>query len=252
MFPRIADEFAKVGFVAIRFNFSHSGMTNDIATFARPDLFERDSWNKQVHDLRTVIEVAAAGSLGNFTETSLPYIIFGHSRGGVTALLTAGRYADDPSFAQPAGIITAAAPSRCNFLAPEQEHELDQRGFIDSPSSRTGQNLRISRTYSDEMRADRAGHDVQALVGKIRCPLLIVHGRSDPTVPASAATDLAQAARTDATILLLAVGDHVFNTPNPMPLPTEFSQNASMSPQLATLLEHGIAFANRCCTEIKA
>src|SRR2546430_741685 len=92
MFPRVATEFAKAGFIAIRFNFSNSGMTNNIATFERPNLFERDTWNKQVFDLRAVTEAAIAGSLrdpGN--ASSLPCVFFGHSRGGVTALLTAGR-----------------------------------------------------------------------------------------------------------------------------------------------------------------
>jgi uncharacterized protein len=42
MFPRIAHQCAEAGLVAHRFNFSHSGMTNHIDTFERPDLFERD------------------------------------------------------------------------------------------------------------------------------------------------------------------------------------------------------------------
>ena len=41
MFPRIAAALADRGLIAHRFNFSHSGMTNAIATFERPDLFEQ-------------------------------------------------------------------------------------------------------------------------------------------------------------------------------------------------------------------
>ena len=52
MFPVLAREFAAAGFIAHRFNFSHSGMTNNIATFERPDLFEKDTWNRQVYDFR--------------------------------------------------------------------------------------------------------------------------------------------------------------------------------------------------------
>ena len=40
MFPRLARVAAETGFVAHRFNFSHSGMTDRIATFEHPDLFD--------------------------------------------------------------------------------------------------------------------------------------------------------------------------------------------------------------------
>ena len=58
MFPVIARACAAGGLIAHRFNFSHSGMTNALETFARPDLFERDTWNRQVHDCRAVVEAA--------------------------------------------------------------------------------------------------------------------------------------------------------------------------------------------------
>jgi hypothetical protein len=52
MFPRIAESLANRGFIAHRFNFSHSGMTGAIETFERPDLFERDTWNPGRHRCR--------------------------------------------------------------------------------------------------------------------------------------------------------------------------------------------------------
>lgn len=232
MFPRIAQRCAAAGFIAHRFNFSHSGMTNDIATFARPDLFEQDTWNKQVLDLRTVIEHVNAGA---FHEPNLPYAIFGHSRGGVTALLTAGRFANDATFPQPAGVITAAAPSSCNPFTPDQQQQLLQQGYLDSPSSRTGQTLRVGRAFLQEMLDDPAGHDLLALVSHIRCPILVLHGESDPTVPVEAATRIVEAAGARARRQIIPGADHVFNTPNPLPAASESSQ------QLETLIQSTIA-----------
>ena len=75
MFPRIAQTAAAAGFIAHRFNFSHSGMTNNTDTFERPDLFERDTWNKQVFDCRAVVEAISNGRLAG---GGLPYLLFEH------------------------------------------------------------------------------------------------------------------------------------------------------------------------------
>ena len=238
MFPRIAHEFAAAGFMAHRFNFSHSGMTNTVVTFERPDLFEHDTYNKQVLDLRTVIHAATAGPLRDAKGTDLPYIIFGHSRGGVTALLAAGRLAGEASFPQPAGIVTAAAPSSCNPFTRDEASQLLADGYLVSPSSRTGQPLRIGKAFLQEQIDEPASHDLIAQVRRIQCPMLVIHGDRDPTVPVQCAHDIANANRLS-SIRIIPNADHVFNTPNPMP------EDAAPSPQLAALLSASLEFASR-------
>ncbi len=232
MLPRVAAELAGAGCLAHRLNFSHSGMTNRIETFERPDLFERDTWNKQVFDLRRVIETKVSGSTPSAGEDASRYFIFGHSRGGVTALLTAGRFANDPSFPQPAGIITAAAPSTtCSFSA-EVKQQLLRDGWLDSPSSRTGQTLRIGRAFLQEQLDDPSGHDLLELVSRIKCPIIIIHGDNDPTVPLQAAHEIAAAAGSRGKLVIIPGGDHVFNTPNSFPL----QPPPEASPQLAAMI----------------
>jgi len=227
MFPAIARACAQARAIAHRFNFSHSGMTNEIATFARPDLFERDTSNKQVFDLRAVIEWWNRGGGQvegrNASSAKLPYFIFGHSRGGVTALLAAGRFADDVSFPQPAGVITAAAPASCNPFSRDEAGLLLKLRFLESPSSRTGQNLRIGRAFLQEQLDDPEAHDLPAQIARIRCPILVIHGENDQTVPAKCAAAIANAAR-KAKMVLIPLADHVFNTPNPMPAEVPASQ----------------------------
>jgi pimeloyl-ACP methyl ester carboxylesterase len=245
LFPRLADSFAAAGFIAHRFNFSHSGMTESIETFQRPELFERDTWNRQVFDLRAVIELAGTAPVEPLSERppALPYFIFGHSRGGVTAQLTAGRFADDPTFPQPAGIITAAAPATCNPLSADEQQQLLRDGYLITPSSRTGQALRIGREFLSEQLDDPESHDLLAQVARIRCPLLIVHGEADPTVPMSAAHAIAAAvsSSSQARVMIIRGGDHVFNTPNPL------SPESPSSQALAALIDAAVRFASQGC-----
>ncbi len=238
MFPRIARACAEAGFIAHRFNFSHSGMTNNIATFERPDLFEQDTWNKEVFDLRMVIEAIGQGQ---FAGQGLPYVIFGHSRGGVAALLTAGRYAEDWTFRQPMGVITAASPSRCNSFTREESEELLAKGSIESPSSRTGQKLRVGKAFLQEQLDYPHAHDLLAIASRIRCAALYIHGSADPTVDSSAAEEIRRATGERSNSLIIDGADHVFNTPNPMP------EDAEPSPQLAQMLDSMTHFTKSVC-----
>lgn len=217
---------AGAGMVVHRFNFSHSGVGAHPETFEHPELLECDTWMRQVHDLHAVIDAGAAGAIPG---GDLPVVLIGHSRGGVACLLAAGRRYAEGRRPLPAAVCTLAAPSRaCMWDAQTQRTVLEQ-GHTEVRSNRTGQTLRIDAAWLREQLDDPGAHDVVAHARSIPCPLLIVHGEVDPTVPVECAHELA-AAET-ARLVLIEEGDHVFNTPNPMPV------DASPSPQLATVLD---------------
>ncbi|MCL4221085.1 MAG: hypothetical protein KJZ65_06920 [Phycisphaerales bacterium] len=48
--PLLGAHLAASGVLVHRFNFAHSGVTNQITRFERTDLFARQTWNAQVHD----------------------------------------------------------------------------------------------------------------------------------------------------------------------------------------------------------
>ncbi len=215
MFPWLSEMLARSGIKVHRFNFSHSGMLGDDGPFARPDLFERDTWNRQVEDLKAVCD-----HIGG----EVPLTLLGHSRGAVACLLAAGRGAVVPD-----RVITLSSPSNCNSLDEETQQTLLRNGFIESPSSRTGQMLRVGAPFLQEQIDDPAAHNLLPLVATIPCPITVIHGEDDPTVFVSAADRIAGAAQR-ATVTRIPQGDHVFNTPNPFPL------DGSPSPQLAAVL----------------
>lgn len=199
--------------VAHRFNFSHSGMNEDATTFGRPDLFEQDTWGKQVADLNACIEAAAKGELPG-TPAGLPIVLMGHSRGGVTCLLTASDRFIEGKDHTPACVITMASPSRANSLSEEDRDSLREQGYLETVSSRTGQTLRIGKAWLQEQLDNPYEFDVLAACTAIACPVLAVHGEQDQTVLAGGSTEIAETAPEGEAFLIID-GDHVFNTPNP-------------------------------------
>ncbi len=213
-FPWLATRLAEAGCIAHRCNFSHSGMAGDDGPFTRLDLFEADTWNRQVED----IQVLADAHFG-----SLPGVLVGHSRGGVACLLAAGR-----RVVTPAAVVSMSAPATCNPLDEQTRQTLLEQGSVTSSSSRTGQDLKVGADFLQEQLDDPAAHDLLALGGAIDCPLTLIHGDADLTVSIKSAAAIA-AASTRATVHAIGGGDHVFNTPNPFPV------DADPSPQLADL-----------------
>ena len=209
-YPVIADRLARALPVAVhRFNASHSGMTRDESTFERPDLFALDTWNKQVEDLRAVIRAARAGELPG-AGAGLPVIAMGHSRGGVTCLLAAGRTGED----KPDAVVSMSAPSWGVSDVEGKRKEIAETGRLSTPSARTGQALHAAPVWLEEQLADPENHDVLGLCRKIAAPTLVIHGEADETISARCAREIAEAVP-DAELALIPGGDHVFNTPNP-------------------------------------
>ncbi|MCH2133253.1 MAG: lysophospholipase [Phycisphaerales bacterium] len=209
--PRLAERVASEGWIAHRFNFSHSGMTHGHGPFD-PELFRKDTWNRQVED---VLAVMAAIQSGELDGQDLPVVIFGHSRGGVTAILAAGRWAQDPRMSNLRAIITAASPASASRLSDSDRQRFLREGFLTVPSSRTGQTLQVDAAWLREQQADPEGHDLPTQAGSVRVPVGVIHGLSDRTVPADDASLIAEAVGERSMIRLIHDADHVFNTPNP-------------------------------------
>lgn len=217
--PRLADTLARHGVIAHRFNFSHSGVTREFETFAKPELFERDTWNRQVFDLTQVIEHICG-------KKDLPIVLFGHSRGGVTALLTASRLPAD----RVARVITAASPADAARLEPEARDILLRVGRLASPSGRTGQILHVGRDWLAESEAAPEAHDPVLASTELADRVAHLHGDDDATVSVNDLSRYA-AANPAAATRVIQNANHVFNAPNPLPL------DAALASQTAALFD---------------
>lgn len=231
--PALAEAAAEAGLIAHRFNFSHSGMTDQTSTFEHPELFERDTWGKQTEDLARVALATRRGDLPGAPprlSALLPQFWFGHSRGGVTTLLTAARVFNPdvydvyqganrlpPQTPAPAAVVVAAAPDVSNSLDDDQKRILRKQGFLFSPSARTNQDLRVGRAWLDEIEASPDAYDPCKAASHVRCPMLILHGDVDATVQVDAARQLTAAAGDRAKLHIVQGANHVFNGRNPLP-----------------------------------
>ena len=244
-FPKLAETASSNGLLAHRFNFSHSGMTNNIEIFERPDLFESDTWNKQITDLSHVLNAIRDSIIEGH---NLPLVIFGHSRGGVTSILATSRLKKEPTSSlgqMISGVITAASPATGFWLNKDQIKTLKKQGRLLSPSSRTGQDLYIGLEMLTEMEHKPSAFDAIKAIQDITCPICIIHGNDDPTVPVSCAHKLAEAANLNTTRIIIPEANHVFNAPNPLPL------NQTPPPITQVFLDQAINFAKNICSNAK-
>ena len=242
--PQLAEAAAGAGLIAHRFNFSHSGMTRRVETFERPDLFEQDTWSKQVFDLHAVARAAWRGEIAG---AGLPMVWFGHSRGGDAVLLAAsGNLASamgrqlvegDGEVVQPVGLVLAAAPSKATNLDADQRALVRRVGRIASPSARTGQELYIGRPWVEQIEAHPQAHDPVQAAAAVDCPVLIVQGGGDETVPVDAARQLAEASGDRGRLVVIDRASHTFDAPNPLPL------DADPPPATRELIELTCRFA---------
>jgi len=240
-FPRVARAAAEQGLAALRFNFSHAGVTENYERFERPDLFEKDTYARQIEDLKAVVTALTADEIPGVEWRRQPMVWFGHSRGSATVLLTAMRLFEDADrdpavLPTPVGLIGAASLSFTNRFSDEQRRRLRQRGSIEAPSNRTGQILRIGKAFLDVMESDPPAYDPLRAASVARCPILFVHGENDGP---DAARMLAEAAAAEPVIIPEA--GHTFNCPNPLP------DDEPAPPATQQMIDASIDFALRQC-----
>ena len=230
--PVLGRALAEAGVLVHRFNFSCSGMTNEIDTFARADLFALDTWNRQVEDVDCVFDAIKSGDVDG---KGLPLFLCGHSRGGGTALLVAGREAR-PGLA---GVVTINGVASCNSLSGDAQKAMLDVGYVVSAIARTGQELRIDAGWLREQIDDEEAHDVLGMCTSIKNPMLILHGSDDQAVDIGGGEAIARAVGAD--LKVIAGGNHVLNMANPAPI------EAGISPQLGEVigLIQSFVIANR-------
>jgi pimeloyl-ACP methyl ester carboxylesterase len=139
-----------------------------------------------------------------------------------------------------AGFVAHAFNFSHSGMSDSEKEELRRKGYLESPSARTGQILRIGLQWLTEQEADRDAHNVLDNVRKIECPLLVVHGENDETVNVQSAVSIANAAA-DAHVVRIKNCNHVFNAPNPPP------SDVLEIPELARAIDAIVEFSRDCC-----
>jgi dienelactone hydrolase len=203
--PTLAQRLAGVGIAAMAMDFSHNGRTPDgEAGFIAPDRFAANTIARERADLDAVTSWAREGGGGSIAADAR-LGLWGHSRGGVAAILAA---LDDPSIPAIATWSTAAHP---DFYTDRQKERWRTDGGYRFTDNETGTPLELGLEYLDDIEGHRDEYGLAQRVEHLRAAHLIVHGDHDLVIPVEDAVSLYETPtmRADKKLLRLLTG-HTF------------------------------------------
>lgn len=204
-----AEEFAKAGFIFVKFNFSHNGVGQEnLEEFTRLDLFYNNNYSKELNDLKLVLDwTKVASELEDFQikETFL----IGHSRGGGIALQAAYKFPEISSLATWASISNFD-----RFGNEEIKREWKTKGYRNFYNGRTKQDMKIGYQFYEDFLANKETLNLERAARELNKPYLIVHGKKDEAVGFSAAQRL-KTWCPRAEMLLIDKANHVFGAKHP-------------------------------------
>ncbi|MFN2636762.1 MAG: alpha/beta hydrolase family protein [Gemmatimonadaceae bacterium] len=206
-FPYLARKLADNGLTAVTFDFSGSGIGSDRESFTQLEAFASNTLSREQDDLDILVDYLIRRKLiqGKFG-------LFGHSRGGGTAILYAA--ADDSPVSS---LVTWASIGYPNRWSSEDVTTWRKRGFTEVTNSRTGQVLRLDTHLLEDVEAHGKNKlNIEAAAAKIKVPWLIVHGTTDETVPSSEAERLHSLSKKVSTLRLIEGGNHGFDAKHPL------------------------------------
>lgn len=182
--PLLASRIAEEGLLAVTFSFTDSGISGRSGAFDEPERYRRGTYGSELEDLRRVVDWAAR-RLGGGSGGAPRLGIAGHSRGGAIAILHA---AGDPRIRC---LASLAAPSRIGVW-PDRYFEAWRRGEpVAVRDFRTRAELSLGPEIYEDLERNRARYDVIAALETIECPLLVVQGDRDRSVPVEEAREIA-------------------------------------------------------------
>ena len=183
----LASRLYDAGFACLRFNYRGCGEGREKSE----GNFEDTTLSRRIQDYRAALD---------FIET----IPVGKNRLGVVGSSFGGTVAIAAQDTRVKAMVTMATPCRFKVPAEEQFREYQARGFFELSSGR-----RLKTQFLHDIRH----YDVGNTVGKIGCPLLIIHGSADEDVPVENAHHLYEKAKAPKRLKIIEGGNHGFNDP---------------------------------------
>jgi pimeloyl-ACP methyl ester carboxylesterase len=178
-FPYVAETLAaSTGHPVITFNFSGNGIGPDMLNFTELGRFERNTFSKELGDLRAVLDTAASGGLLDLAPRR-GFGLLGHSRGGISSVITA---AEDRRIRC---VVTWNAVAYLDRWSTEQKAEWRRRGRIEILNTRTGQLMPLGLGLLEDYERNAERLDLERAASRLRVPYLVIHGSADESVAVS-------------------------------------------------------------------
>ncbi len=213
-----ANTFAAQGFLFIKFNFSHNGVTSDHPVdFVDLEAFGNNNYEIELNELGLVIDWLQSSELDvNLSKLA----VMGHSRGGGIALL---RTSQDQRIKK---AITWA--SVCDFKRrfPAERSDWRETGVQYIYNGRTMQMMPLYYQFYENYKKHERRLDVLENSRAIDVPLLIIHGTNDTAVDFSEAKELHHTVN-GSELLKIDKAGHTFGATHPYEgtnLPSELNR----------------------------
>lgn len=175
----MAEDIVNSGYNLMTFDFTYSGESpGDISDIS---LFQ------EVDDLKRAIQVFSAKGVERIH-------LMGSSMGGVVSILAAPK---DSAIVQ--SIILIATPLNLSALIPEANvHSIQEEDIV------VISGVPVKGKFITELR----NLDLSSAVEKIKCPVLIIHGKLDSVVNINDFEEIKKLLRSDFDSILIEDGDH--------------------------------------------
>ncbi|MDI6766833.1 MAG: hypothetical protein QME52_08435 [Bacteroidota bacterium] len=205
-FPYVADSFANNGLVSVTFNFSHNGVVGDEDRITDYKKFENNTISKEIEDIGVVIDAIWDGQIGAGDIDRSKIILLGHSRGGGISILKASK--DE----RVKGLVTWSSISYFDRWAQHQKARWRKLGYLPLARDTSISPLRLGIDLLNDVEENRKKLNILDATANIRIPWLIIHGKTDITVPLAEAELLYKTSNCSLKefILLDKVG-HIYN-----------------------------------------
>lgn len=223
-FNIVAEKFARAGFVFVKMNFSHNGVT--IARpneFADLEAFAQNNFCIELDDTGVLIDyLFSENAVLPLQEIDLNRLyILGHSRGGASAILKAN---EDTRIR---GVVTWAAINNLEAWHSKGELEYWQKnGRIYIHNSRTNQQMPMDYQLVENFISNRQRLQVPDAIKMMSVPMLAIHGSDDTTVLVTAVKEI-KSWNPKVEIQIIEGANHTFGGGHPFPgtdLPGELNK----------------------------
>ena len=212
-FDLIATRFANAGFVFVKFNFSHNGMSNgNNDVFDDLEAFGQNNYSKQLADLSIVTNWVSTELPALFSNITIKQIgLIGHSMGGAVSILHALK--DKRISRLATWAATAACKTPWGNWIEESIKSWKKSGVAYYNNGRTKQSMPLFYQLHEDFLQNEAQFDVPKAISQLTIPVLICHGSNDNSVPIAQA-ELLHNSLPSAHFFTLA-SDHVFGRSHP-------------------------------------
>lgn len=215
--PYLAQTLARNDFAAVTFNFSHDGIQEERDWVVNTKLFEQNTISLEVEDLRLLITSIKNGlSLPNSIQKLLDVekiSLIGQSLGGAVSLIYSAKYDNIDK------IVMLGSVGTLFRYTKRQVQDWEKTGFLEFNNSRTGQTLRISFRYIQDIYQN--DYKLENFLRSINIPVLYIHGSEDITVPLSEIQALLRNSQNPLAILeIIKNTGHTFGIEHPFTKPT--------------------------------